>query len=109
MRLLAFLIAFVAFQVYWFQRETPTEPHLAAIAGSIAGHVDVYCPSIWKRLIEVSSAQGTAHYDPDDRPRSLSARSICRLASRSARSRRLSRASFPRATASSTFTRPFLK
>jgi hypothetical protein len=41
--------------------------------------------------------------------RSLSARSTCRCASRSARSRRLSRASLPRASAISTFTRPFLK
>jgi hypothetical protein len=46
---------------------------------------------------------------PDQRLRSLSARSICRRASRSARSRRLSRCSFPRATASSTFTFPSLK
>ena len=65
-RLLALLIAFVAFQVYWFQRETPTEHRLAEVAGSVAGHeVDVYCPSIWRRLVEVSSAQGTAHYEPD--------------------------------------------
>jgi hypothetical protein len=65
-RLLATLLAVVACQIYWFQRETPTEKHLAEVAGSIAGHeVEVYCPSIWRRLIEISSAQGTAHYEPD--------------------------------------------
>ena len=41
--------------------------------------------------------------------RDLTARSICRFASRSARSRRLSIRSLPRATAISTFTRPSLK
>ena len=41
--------------------------------------------------------------------RVLSALSIWRRASRSAMSRRLSRLAFPRASASSSFTRPFLK
>src|SRR5262249_24369838 len=43
------------------------------------------------------------------RPRLLRARSTCRFASRSATVRRLSRTFLPRASASSTFTRPSLK
>ncbi len=68
MRLLALLVAFAAFQAWWFQRETPTEKRLAAVAGSIAkADVDVLCPSVWRRLVEVSSSAGRAHRDADGR------------------------------------------
>lgn len=66
MRLLALLVALVVCHAYWVQRETPTEKRLGEIAGSIAGHeVDVVCPSIWNRILEISSSGGTAHYDAD--------------------------------------------
>jgi hypothetical protein len=68
-RLLALVGVFAAFQVWWFQRETPTEQRLAAVASSIAGKpVAVRCPSLWRRLIDVSSAGGQAHYDEKGRP-----------------------------------------
>lgn len=63
------LVAFVAFQIWWFGRETPTERRLAAVASGIAkAEVAVRCPSIWRRLIEVSSFDGTAHWSADGRP-----------------------------------------
>ncbi len=69
MRLLALLGVFAAFQVWWFQRETPTEQKLGAVASSLAGQaVSVRCPSIWRRLLDVSSFGGTAHYDKDGKP-----------------------------------------
>lgn len=69
-RLLALLVAVVVCQAYWVQRETPTEKRLAEIAGSIAAHdVDVTCPSIWNRILDISSSGGTAHYDVDGRGR----------------------------------------
>jgi hypothetical protein len=68
-RFLALVGVFAAFQVWWFQRETPTEQRLGAAASSVAGKsVDVRCPSIWRRLIDVSSSGGTAHYDAEGRP-----------------------------------------
>jgi hypothetical protein len=68
-RLLALLGVFAAFQVWWFQRETPTEQKLGAVASSFAGRaVSVRCPSVWGRLIDVSSSGGTAHYDTEGRP-----------------------------------------
>jgi hypothetical protein len=68
-RLLALVGVFAAFQVWWFQRETPTEQRLGAAASSIAGgRVEVRCPSIWRRLIDISSAGGKAHYDKEGRP-----------------------------------------
>lgn len=68
-RLLAAVVAFFAFQAWWFVRETPTERRLAAVATDIAqAEVDVRCPSIWRRLVEVSSFEGTAHYDETGRP-----------------------------------------
>jgi hypothetical protein len=68
-RLLALVGVFVAFQVWWFQRETPTEQRLGTVASSIARtSVSVRCPSIWRRLIDVSSSGGTAHYDERGRP-----------------------------------------
>lgn len=61
---LAVLVALVGFQAWWFQRQTPTETRLERVAGEIAGHpVDVYCPSLWKRLIDVSSFKGEAYLD----------------------------------------------
>jgi hypothetical protein len=66
MRLFALLAALVVCHAYWVQRETPTEKRLSAVAGAIAGHeVDVYCPSVWKRILDISSAGGSAHYDAD--------------------------------------------
>ncbi len=68
MRLLALLLALVVTQVFWFQRETSTEKRLGAIASWVAGaEVDVYCPSVWRRLVDISSSEGTAHYRPDGR------------------------------------------
>jgi len=62
--ILAVLVAFIGFQVWWFQRQTPTETRLERVASEIAGHrVDVYCPSMWKRLIDVSSFKGEAYVD----------------------------------------------
>jgi hypothetical protein len=67
MRRLPFLVlvlAFIGFQAWWFQRQTPTEARLEAVAAEIAGHpVDVYCPSIWRRLVDVSSFKGEAYLD----------------------------------------------
>jgi hypothetical protein len=66
MRLLALLLALVVTQVFWFQRETSTEKRLGEIASWVAGaEVNVYCPSIWRRLVDISSSQGTAHYRSD--------------------------------------------
>jgi hypothetical protein len=60
---LAVLLAFVGFQVWWFQRQTPTETRLEGVSSEIAGHpVDVYCPSLWKQLIDVSSTKGEAYF-----------------------------------------------
>jgi hypothetical protein len=64
--IVAALIGFLGFQAWWFQRQTPTETRLEELASEIAGHpVDVYCPSLWKRLIDVSSFQGEAYLDAD--------------------------------------------
>jgi hypothetical protein len=61
---LAVLLAFIGFQVWWFHRQTPTETRLEGVASEIAGHpVDVYCPSIWRQLIDVSSFKGEAYLD----------------------------------------------
>ena len=58
---IAALVGFVAFQVYWFGRVTPTEARLAGAAAAIAGReVEVRCPSVWRRLLEVSGFKGTA-------------------------------------------------
>jgi hypothetical protein len=63
------LAALAAFQVWWFQRETPTEQQLTAVARSIAkSGVEVRCPSIWRRLVEVSSFAGEAHFDGEGKP-----------------------------------------
>jgi len=62
--ILAVVLAFVAFQAWWFQRQTATETRLERVASGIAGHpVDVYCPSLWKRLLDVSSFKGEAYLD----------------------------------------------
>jgi len=67
--LLGLLVGFIAFQAYWFQRVTPTEARLAEVAGSIAGsEVEVYCPSIYRRLIEVTGFKGTAQPGVDGKP-----------------------------------------
>jgi hypothetical protein len=70
MRLLAVLLAFVVFQVWWFHRETPTEKRLAAVAGSIAERDDaaIRCPSIWRRAVEISSFGGNTHFDTEGKP-----------------------------------------
>jgi hypothetical protein len=66
--LLVGLLALVAFQVWWFKRETPTERRLAKVAEEIArADVAVRCPSIWARLLDISSFQGTAHFDGEGR------------------------------------------
>jgi hypothetical protein len=63
------LAAVVAVQVWWFQRETPTERRLGAVAQEIArAPVAVRCPSVWGRLLDVSSFSGTAHVDSEGRP-----------------------------------------
>jgi hypothetical protein len=57
-------VALLGLQVWWFQRQTPTETRLERVASEIAGHhVDVFCPSIWKRLVDVSSFKGEAFVD----------------------------------------------
>ena len=65
MRLLALLAAFVAFQVFWFTRETPTERRLGEIAAAtiVGRDAEVRCPSIWSRLIDISGAAGRARVD----------------------------------------------
>ena len=69
MRFLLAVVAFFAFQAWWFVRETPTERRLAAVAGDIArAGVEVRCPSLWRRLVEVSSFEGTVHVDATGRP-----------------------------------------
>ena len=68
--LVGMLAGFIAFQAYWFQRVTPTETRLAAAAASIAGReVEVRCPSIWRRLVEVSGFKGTVQVGADGNPR----------------------------------------
>ena len=65
-RLLALVIAFLAFQAYWFVRETPTEARLGEIAAKVAGReAPVRCPSIWKRLLDISVNAGAAHVPPE--------------------------------------------
>lgn len=69
LRLLLVLGALVGLQVWWFARETPTERRLGAVAQEIArAPVSIRCPSIWGRLLDVSSFSGTAHVDEEGRP-----------------------------------------
>jgi hypothetical protein len=76
---IAALVGFVAFQVYWFGRVTPTERQLATVAESIAGQeVEVRCPSIWRRLTDVSGFKGTATIGGDGRPFATLAHDVCK-------------------------------
>ncbi len=69
MRLLALVLAFVAFQVYWFKHETATEERLGQIASGIARKdVSVRCPSVWRRALDISMHRGVAHVPPDGSP-----------------------------------------
>jgi hypothetical protein len=69
LRLVLVLAALVGLQVWWFHRETPTERRLGAVAQEIArAPVSIRCPSIWGRLLDVSSFSGEAHVDADGRP-----------------------------------------
>src|SRR5919109_1238493 len=45
------------------------ESRLAAVAGVIAGRpVEVHCPGIIQRLVEVSPNSGSVYFDADGRP-----------------------------------------
>jgi hypothetical protein len=69
LRLVLVIAALVGLQVWWFQRETPTERRLGAVAQEIAkAPVEIRCPSVWGRLLDVSSFSGTAHVDAEGRP-----------------------------------------
>ncbi len=68
-----------------------------------------HCSRLPRARPSARREEGKSEPEHHSRRRPLSARSICRFASRSAIARRLSCASFPRASAISTFTRPSLK
>src|SRR5262249_36229056 len=78
----------------------PVCPLIVAAEDTTGGH----------HHVSKDASSGLADAVPDPaQPRDLSARCMSRSASRFAISRRLSRSSLPRASASSTLARPFLK
>jgi len=67
--LLVILIPVVAFSIWQHHKRGENEQRLGVVASAIAQRtVGVHCPGFWQRLVDVSSEDGSVHFDVAGRP-----------------------------------------